>query len=112
MKKIAILACLKANDVCAGVSCLEALAERRAYFQEYSGEMVKLCAFLRCSQCGADPEEVPGMREKLDRIVKCGVETAHIGVCAQRQDGSVCPQMAKTAQWLENHGIHVVWGTH
>ena len=31
--KIAILACLKANDVCAGVACLDALEQRRAYFR-------------------------------------------------------------------------------
>lgn len=112
MKKIAILACLKANDVCAGCSCLNALDARRAYFQEYAGEEVKLCAFMRCSQCGVAPEADKGMTEKLERLAKEGVETAHIGVCAKRKDGSICPYMQKTANWLEEHGIRVVWGTH
>lgn len=112
MKKIAILACLQANDVCAGMACLDALEERRAHFQIYEGEPVRLCAFLRCSQCGVDPEEHAGMLEKLERIVRCGVDTAHIGVCTTRQDGSVCPHMKKTAAWLEEKGIQIVWGTH
>lgn len=112
MKKIAILACLGANDVCAGVGCLNALEERRAHFQCYQAEPVRLCAFLRCSRCGVDPEDDPGMMEKLERIVSCGVETAHVGVCAVRRDGSLCPHMAKTAAWLEERGVQIVWGTH
>ena len=112
MKKIAIVTCLKANDVCTGAACLEALYARRAYFSEYEGEEVKLCAFMRCSECGVDPEEHRGMMEKLERLLKSGVETAHIGVCAKKRDGSICPQMQKTADWLEEHGIRVVWGTH
>lgn len=112
MKKVAILACLHANDVCAGVSCLSALEEKRAYFQGYIGQTVRLCAFLRCSRCGVDPEEDPGMMEKLERIVSCGVETAHFGICTTQRDGTVCPHMAKTAAWLEEKGVKIVWGTH
>ena len=54
MKKIAILACLNANDVCAGASCLFALDGRKALFECYTGDEVKLCAFMRCSRCGID----------------------------------------------------------
>lgn len=112
MKKIAILACLQANDVCAGVSCLDALEERRAHFAQYGQEPVKLCAFFRCSRCGVEPEEDPGTLEKLERLVSSGVETVHVGVCARRRDGIWCPQMVKTAAWLENHGVRIEWGTH
>ena len=112
MKKIAIVACLNANDVCAGAACLEALYQRKAHFASYGGEEVKLCAFMRCSRCGVDPEEDRGMTEKLERLVKCGVEVAHIGVCAKKRDGTICPHMEKTAEWLTAHGIKVVWGTH
>lgn len=112
MKKIAILACLNANDVCAGVGCLSALDARKAHFEPYANEEVQLCAFMRCSRCGVDPEDDTGMMEKLERIVRCGVETAHIGVCAKQHDGSTCPHMEKTAQWLEAHGVRIVWGTH
>lgn len=112
MKKIAIINCLNANDVCAGVGCLAALDARSAHFARYAGEEVKLCAFMRCSRCGVDPEDDRGMMEKLERLVKCGVECAHIGVCAQRRDGTTCPHMEKTAQWLQSHNIEVIWGTH
>lgn len=112
MKKLAILTCLQANDVCAGVSCLEALAARRGGFIPYAGQEVQLCAFLRCSHCGANPTEDTGMLEKLERIASCGVEVAHIGVCAQKKNGARCPQMAQAAAWLEARGIEVVWRTH
>ena len=112
MKKIAIVACLQANDVCAGAACLDALDARRAHFASYAGEEVKLCAFMRCSTCGVSPTEDRGMTEKLERLLKCGVEIAHIGVCAKKRDGTVCPYMTETAEWLTSHGIKVVWGTH
>lgn len=38
---------------------------------------------------------------KVGRIVRWGVETAHIGICATREDGTVCSHMAKTAAWLD-----------
>jgi len=112
MKKIAIIACLNANDVCGGASCLDALYARRAHFADYAGEEIKLCAFMRCSRCGVDPEDDKGMTEKLERLLKSGVEIAHIGVCAKKRDGTICPHMLKTADWLEAHGIKVIWGTH
>ena len=111
MKRIAILNCLKANQVCAGVSCLDALRERRGGFAEYAGVDVDLRAFLRCSNCGKTPEEDPGMTEKLERLVSSGVETVHIGVCAQMK-GIRCKTMQTYASWLEDHGIQVIWKTH
>ena len=84
MKNIAILSCLKSNRVCAGVACLKALNERRAAFAGYQDEPLTLTAFLRCTQCGADPEQDPGMMEKLERIVSCKTQVAHIGKCCQR----------------------------
>jgi predicted metal-binding protein len=52
------------------------------------------------------------MTEKLERLVKSGVEVAHIGICAKKRDGTICPYMQRTADWLTAHGIEVVWGTH
>lgn len=112
MTKIAILACLRANDVCAGAACLEALNGRRAHFQIYENDEVRLCAFLRCSRCGVDPKDDPGMLEKLERLIHCGIETAHIGVCCQGRDHARCPHMEKAAEWLKNRGVQIVWGTH
>lgn len=111
MKKIAIMNCLKANQVCAGVSCLDALRERRGGFACYQGEDVDLCAFLRCSNCGEALEKDRGMTEKLERLVHSGVETVHIGVCAQMK-GIRCKTMESYANWLEQHGISVIWKTH
>lgn len=111
MTKIAIINCLKANQVCAGVACLDALRERRAGFACYAGEEVDLRAFLRCSNCGKTPQEDPGMTEKLERLVSSGVEVVHIGVCAQMK-GTRCQTMESYAEWLEEHGIRVVWKTH
>lgn len=111
MTKIAMMNCLKANQVCAGVACLDALRERRAGFACYAGEDVDLRAFLRCSNCGKTPQEDPGMTEKLERLVSSGVEVVHIGVCAQPK-GIRCQTMEHHAAWLEEHGIRVVWKTH
>lgn len=111
MTKIAIMNCLKANQVCAGVACLDALRERRAGFACYAGEDVDLRAFLRCSNCGKTPQEDHGMTEKLERLVSSGVEVVHIGVCAQ-MNGIRCQTMESYAAWLEEHGIRVVWKTH
>jgi predicted metal-binding protein len=112
MKNIAILACLKANRVCAGVACLKAFNERRASFARYQEEPICLSAFLRCSQCGVDPEQDAGMTEKLERIVSCGAQIAHIGVCCRQKDGSCCPHMQKAVDYLAAHGLEIVWGTH
>lgn len=111
MTKIAMMNCLKANQVCAGVACLDALRERRAGFACYAGEDVDLRAFLRCSNCGKTPQEDPGMTEKLERLVSSGVEVVHIGVCAQPK-GIRCQTMERHAAWLEEHRIRVVRKTH
>ena len=114
MKRIAILACLKANDVCAGCGCLSALYDRKARFERYAGEEIRLTAFMRCSHCvrEGDPMEDPGFVEKLDRLVQEGTEVVHIGVCAGRDDESACPGMRRMARAFSERGVEVVWGTH
>lgn len=115
MKKIAILACLKANNVCAGVSCLQAFYGRKASFARYQGEELTLCAFLRCSQCSQNDQSIlsdKGMMEKLHRILGCGVEVAHIGGCAKKRDGTPCAYMEQAADFLSGQGVQIVWGTH
>jgi predicted metal-binding protein len=109
--RIAILACLNANDVCTGAGCLSAFNERKGGFACYGEEKLQLAAFLRCSTCGKKLEEDPGMQEKLDRLVSIGTEAVHIGVCAQKK-GKPCPYMEEKANWLMQHGISVIWKTH
>lgn len=107
------MACLKANDVCAGASCLDALYERKSTFSIYEGEEIRLTAFLRCSQCQVFPEDDPGMTEKLNRIVSSGTETVHIGICSVNgETGELCPYMECAARWLREQGMKIVWGTH
>lgn len=113
MKKIAILACQKANDVCAGCGCLNAFNDRKRYFERYSGEELRLVAFMRCSHCvdEIDPLEDPNFNEKLERLVSEGTECIHIGVCAKR-DRVPCPGMSRMADAFSEKGIEIVWGTH
>lgn len=113
MKKIAMLNCLNANDVCGGVGCMKAFHQRRATFERYADQDAEVYGFLRCSQCGVSYTEDPGMTEKLERLVSEGIEAVHIGVCAYKKSaGQVCPFMEQNAAWLTDHGIEVVWGTH
>ncbi|MDO4866897.1 MAG: CGGC domain-containing protein [Clostridia bacterium] len=115
MRKIAIAACLQANDVCAGCGCLNAFIDRTRHFSRYAGEEIRLVAFMRCSHClkdGGDPMEDAGFAEKLQRLVDEGVATVHISVCAGRDAASACPGMAKMARAFAARGLEVVWGTH
>ena len=111
MKKIAMLNCLQANDVCTGAGCRKAVYGRTGGFAEYGEEELQLTALARCSNCGKTAAEDPGMTEKLERLVSIGTETVHIGVCASHE-GKPCPTMAAHAAWLEERGVRVVWRTH
>ena len=69
MKNIAILTCLKANDVCTGASCLDAFYNKKGFFTQYTNDDTKLVAFWTCNGC----DEVllnnqEGLLEKLERI--------------------------------------------
>ena len=115
MKRIAILACLRANDVCAGCGCLSALQDRTRHFERYAGEDVRLVAFMRCSHCireGGSPMDDAGFVEKLERLVSEGTGVVHVGVCAGKGPADACPGMARMTREFQARGIEVVWGTH
>jgi predicted metal-binding protein len=112
MKKIGILNCLKANEVCTGASCLMAFNQRSRGFAPYAGEEIQLAAFLRCNGCDSVPLEDPGMMEKLERLAAENVEIVHLGVCTKLPNGSLCPKIAQIRQKLESLGITVIQGTH
>lgn len=109
MKKIAILTCLKANDVCTGASCLE------AFFKK---EDIKLVAFWTCNGC----EEVllnnqEGLKEKLERILSMKTEIVHIGVCTKIKDKQskkeiLCPKIEEIIRYLKDNNIKIIFGTH
>ena len=110
--KLAMLNCLRTNEVCAGCACLTAFYQRRAAFARYAGTEVELAAFLRCNGCGRPPEKDAGMLEKLDRLKAEGVETVHFGVCTRGKEGGECPTVTSLADLLEARGISAVRGTH
>ena len=112
MKRIAIINCLKANTVCTGAACLKAFYDKSKSFSGYSGQDVCLKAFMRCNGCEKDPDDDPGMQEKLDRLECMGVEVVHAGVCTRKKDGSECPTITKILECCEQRGMHVVRGTH
>ena len=115
MKRIAILACLRANDVCAGCGCLSAFQDRTRHFERYAGEAARLIAFMRCSHCireGGEPMDDVDFVEKLERLISEGAEVIHIGVCAGRGPDTACPGMVKMIREFKKRGVEVVWGTH
>lgn len=114
MKKIAILSCLKACQVCTGAGCLAAWNSREKGFAPYREEPAQLCAFMHCNGCGKRLPSDPGMREKLDRLSFMGVDTVHLGVCTRTEqcDHSLCPTIAEICEALALRGITVVEGTH
>lgn len=112
MKKIAILSCLEACQVCTGAACLQAWNEKTRHFAPYAGEDAMLAAFFHCNGCGKDPETDPGMLEKLDRLQTMGVDTVHTGVCTMRPEQVQCPTIEKIRALLQKRGIVTVHGTH
>ena len=109
--KIAILNCLKANDVCAGAACLKAFNAKTRHFAPSGDTPLELVAFGRCSGCDTGID--PGFREKLDRMVSEGAEVCHLGVCTvQPETGKECPTITQAAAYLENKGLRIVRGTH
>ena len=114
MKNIAILSCLKSNNVCAGCACLTAFNDRIRAFERYKDEELRLIAFMRCSTCvrDGDPMQDPGFVEKLDRLVNEGTEILHIGICAGKHEEEGCPGMRKMVKAFRDRGVEVVWGTH
>ena len=108
---IAILNCLKANEVCTGASCLRAFNTKTRHFGAYGDTPLSLVAMARCNGCEAGIDE--GFREKLDRIVAEGAEACHLGVCTVRSDTKEeCPVITEAAAYLEERGVRIQRGTH
>lgn len=114
MKKIGILTCLKSNDVCARVGCLNSFYERKDFFQDYPAD-TRLAAVMTCNGCaevnGTLPREDTGILEKADRLAAEGISTVHVGVC-RMQGNRECDRITAICKLLEDRGIAVVRGTH
>ena len=105
--------CVKATDVCAGVSCMDAFYDRKAAFGAYDGEELRMTAFMLCRGCDCDIETDEGLQRKIERLVKSGTEVAHFGRCTKdQQTGGDCKNIIKLMDKLERLGIKTVRGTH
>lgn len=71
---------------------------------------------MTCNGCRSmtetEPEKDKGIIEKVDRLVKEGVETVHVGVCRLNRKGEECPRITTICRMIEAKGITVVRGTH
>lgn len=114
MKKIAILSCLDACQVCTGAACFQAWNEKNRHFSCYGSEDVSFVAFFHCNGCGKDPLEDKGMKEKLDRLQSMGVDVVHTGVCTIKdaKQNVMCPNIVKILDMLHERGIQTIHGTH
>ncbi len=112
MKKVAMVNCLKANEVCTGAACMKAWEAKTRSFSVYQNKETVLTAFARCNGCGNTPENSAGLKEKLERLVSEGTQIVHFGVCTKSRDGKECPVITEIGEWLTDHGIEVVRGTH
>ena len=109
--KIAMINCLKANEVCTGAGCLNAFNRKSRHFSRYGAEPLELVALARCNGCEAGIDS--GFREKLDRIISEGAQVCHLGVCTvDRRTGQECPVICQAADYLAAKGIAIVRGTH
>ena len=104
MRRIAILACRNAEEVCAGVSCLQAFFRRDGSFASYGDDALELTAVLHCNGCRGVEDQGPfdqgefrplsqdvGMQKKLERLEREGVDTVHLGICCWNREGEICP---------------------
>ncbi|PID79693.1 MAG: hypothetical protein CSB19_01980 [Clostridiales bacterium] len=111
MKKIAILTCLKATEICSGASCFVALNDRAAHFEAYKDEDVKIVAFFHCNGCKADYQNDLQYLEKVERVCKACPDVIHVGKCTYYQR-DLCPVIEDMIKYFEAHGIKTVIGTH
>ncbi len=110
-KKIAILTCLKASEVCTGYACFKAFNNKKSYFQPYFGQDVELIAFFHCNGCDADYENDEQYKEKMEKIISLKPDAIHVGVCC-KPDGRLCPVIENMMQCFKNENINVIEGTH
>lgn len=115
MKKIGILTCIHANEVCTGAGCLKAFHGKTDFFQDYSAD-TQLAAFMTCNGCSKErpqePGEDPGILEKVDRLVKEEITAMHMGVCRMTKEKKECGRITEICRLIEEKGIQVIRGTH
>ena len=115
MNRIGILTCLNSNDVCTRVGCLNAFNHRTDFFSAYPRD-TELAVLMTCNGCQEnrppEPEDDPGILEKLERLTKEEISTIHVGVCRMTSEHIECPRITKICSMMEEQGIRVIRGTH
>lgn len=117
MKRVAILRCLRSNDVCTGAGCMQAFNNKTGKFSQYGDEKLELVAFWSCNGCGNMlMENQKGLEEKIQRIISMKTDVVHVGVCVKHKDINgdiaICSKIQKIISELKQYGIAVVDGTH
>ena len=117
MKKIAILRCLRSNDVCTGASCMQAFNRKQGTFARYGDEPVELMAYWSCNGCDdCHLHNQEGIEEKLRCIASLEVDAVHVGVCTKHRDAEgtwvTCRKILGICERLREAGIEIVEGTH
>lgn len=117
MKKIAILRCLRSNDVCTGAGCMQAFNKKQGSFVRYGDEPLELVAYWSCNGCGdCHLEHQEGIEEKLERIESLRPDAVHVGVCTKHRTAEgtwvTCRKILGICERLREAGIEVVEGTH
>lgn len=117
MKKIAILRCLRSNDVCTGAACMQAFNKKTGAFAMYGDEPLELEAYWSCNGCGdCRLQHQEGIEEKIARIISLKVDAVHVGVCTKHRDAQgeyvTCRKILGICERLREAGIEIVEGTH
>ncbi len=110
-RRIALLTCLKATDVCSGAACFSALNQRKKSFERYSEDSVEILGFFHCNGCEADYGQDAAYLEKMDTMRGLNPDAIHIGKCTLLK-GRECRVITNMAAYFQSHGILVIRGTH
>lgn len=110
-KRIAVLSCLKATDVCSGAACFKALNQRKKSFEIYAEAEIEIVGFFHCNGCECDYENDKAYIEKIDTMINLKPDAIHVGKCTLI-DGEECSVITKIVSTFEKNKILVVKGTH
>lgn len=114
MKRIVFLTCPKADSVCTGAACFEAMNRKTHAFARYKGETLETVAFMKCSGCRIFPGSDAGLDEKIERILSIAPDAVHLGICTRHggEGKDICEEVKAIAKILQHQNIPVVRGTH
>ena len=111
LRRMVILSCLKAMDVCSGSACFKALNQRKKSFESYSKDLIEVIGFFHCNGCACDYDNDQAYIEKMDTLINLKPDVIHVGKCTVIK-GEECPVITRIIDTFEQSQIRVVRGTH